>query len=325
MGSDCLRIREIYRDIPESQNDASGGRGNRRMTCIPTFRDYVDYHVHDDIHHDFKADRGPTWFLPEQLRHVLNTAQNFLLRASFKQKLRCNLMRGRFGRANGARRDQFLPFPDMPPLPPAPAASGDTLSVVRPPAAFVACPRPRHAGRRRAIRPADGPAMTVAATHQPKRPGREDAADRQQYGAIPWRRTKHGEIEVLLITSRERQRWILPKGWPIKGKSPAQAAAREAFEEAGVIGITDPRPIGSYDYRKRLKSGDEVNCSVTLFGLRVQGTLVDWAESTERKRRWHRLEDAANKVADAELATVLHALRGNRGMLRRRDGLAVSG
>lgn len=167
--------------------------------------------------------------------------------------------------------------------------------------------------------------MTVTASRQSQPSGRDDEADRQQYGAVPWRRTKHGDIEVLLITSRERQRWILPKGWPIKGKSPAQAAAREAFEEAGVIGITHPRPIGSYDYRKRLKSGDEVNCSVTLFGLRVQGTLVDWAESTERKRRWHRLEDAANKVADAELATVLHALRSNRGMFRRRDGLAVSG
>lgn len=200
------------------------------------------------------------------------------------------------------------------------AKGSHALPVVQPPAGTVACAVPRLAGGPVRIAPTDGPeylAMTAMMDFHPKSSAcREQGTDRQQYGALPWRRTKHGEIEVLLITSRERKRWILPKGWPIKGKTPSQAAAQEAFEEAGVMGDTHPRPIGSYDYKKLLRDGTHVNCSVALFGLCVRGTLVNWPERGERKRRWHHLAEAANRVSDAELAIVLNTLQGDLGVFR---------
>ena len=63
-----------------------------------------------------------------------------------------------------------------------------------------------------------------------------------QYGVIPVREAADGRVEVLLITSRETRRWVVPKGWPIKGLKPHASAAREAFEEAGLIGETARRP-----------------------------------------------------------------------------------
>ena len=92
-------------------------------------------------------------------------------------------------------------------------------------------------------------AMTESAA-QLSAPIKKDADTLQQYGALAWRRSKRGEVKVLLITSRERKRWIVPKGWPIKGKTPARTAAREAFEEAGVIGDAQAEAIGAYNYVK---------------------------------------------------------------------------
>ena len=53
----------------------------------------------------------------------------------------------------------------------------------------------------------------------------------------------------MLVTSRGRQRWIIPKGWPHKGRAPHRSAAREAFEEAGVVGKVRRRPVGTFSYR----------------------------------------------------------------------------
>ena len=75
-------------------------------------------------------------------------------------------------------------------------------------------------------------------------------AVRLQYGALPYRIGASGELELLLVTSRGRGRWIIPKGWPIKGLTPRKAAAREAFEEAGIRGKIGARPIGHYPYAK---------------------------------------------------------------------------
>lgn len=81
------------------------------------------------------------------------------------------------------------------------------------------------------------------------------AAQLTQIAALPLTVGDDGNVRVLLLTSRETKRWVIPKGWPMKGRKPYEAAAQEALEEAGVIGHTKKNPIGSYVYFKRRDSG----------------------------------------------------------------------
>ena len=91
------------------------------------------------------------------------------------------------------------------------------------------------------------------------------AARRVQYGALPYRLSAGSRPQFMLVTSRETRRWIIPKGWPKKGKSPHHSAAREAFEEAGVVGAIARRPVGTFSYEKRLRNGGAVVCQVRVF------------------------------------------------------------
>ena len=86
----------------------------------------------------------------------------------------------------------------------------------------------------------------------PKKRSKAKPPTRVQYGALPYRLDDDGSVEVLLVTSRETKRWIIPKGWPIKGLKPSKAAAREAYEEAGVRGRIAGRAFGHYVYEKLL-------------------------------------------------------------------------
>ncbi|WEK49127.1 MAG: NUDIX hydrolase [Candidatus Kaistia colombiensis] len=137
----------------------------------------------------------------------------------------------------------------------------------------------------------------------------EDGDSFQQFGALPWRRNKHGEIRVLLVTSRERGRWLFPKGWLAPGRSAPESAATEAFEEAGVIGDIDRQALGSYNYAKILSDQTSVDCIVTMFALRVRGTLLQWRERGERKRRWCHLSEAAEMVSDEGLGRLLREIQ----------------
>jgi len=128
---------------------------------------------------------------------------------------------------------------------------------------------------------------------------------RTQYAALPYRIGDDGAIEVMLVTSRETRRWIVPKGWPIKGLKPHETAAREAFEEAGVVGRVNKRPIASFQYEKRLKDGATVTCDVELFPFHVEQQRKRWPEQDERDGRWFSLEDAAAAVAEAELSEAI--------------------
>ena len=98
--------------------------------------------------------------------------------------------------------------------------------------------------------------------------------------------------DFLLVTSRERGRWIVPKGWPIKGETSAKVAALEAFEEGGVFGDVRSEPIGAYDYLKILRDGSTALCRVVLFGIEVRGTLANWPEQSQRKRSWFTVSEA---------------------------------
>src|SRR5436309_13421063 len=112
------------------------------------------------------------------------------------------------------------------------------------------------------------------------------AARRVQYGALPYRLSAGSRPQFMLVTSRETRRWIIPKGWPHKGKAPHHSAAREAFEEAGVVGAVASRPAGSFAYRKRLKSGRVVVCEVHVFPLRVSHQTKLWPERRQREVKW---------------------------------------
>lgn len=127
---------------------------------------------------------------------------------------------------------------------------------------------------------------------------------RAQIAAMPVRRLPNGRLEVMLVTSRTTRRWIVPKGWPIKGLSAPEAAAREAYEEAGVVGRIVKEPAGRYTYWKR-KSDHFVLCEVTLYLLEVERQLPVWAEQGQRESRWFSPEDAADLVDEPELATAI--------------------
>ena len=131
---------------------------------------------------------------------------------------------------------------------------------------------------------------------------------RIQYGALPFRFAK-GSLEVLLATSRDTKRWIIPKGWPMKGKSPHRTAEREAFEEAGLVGKIQHRPIGSYRYEKKMKDGAFVECQVEVFAMKVSGQRRRWPEYEQRDTRWFTPSEAAASVQEPELATLIGRLQ----------------
>jgi 8-oxo-dGTP pyrophosphatase MutT (NUDIX family) len=143
-------------------------------------------------------------------------------------------------------------------------------------------------------------------------------AKRVQYAALPYRRKGKSPTEVLLVTSRETGRWIIPKGWPAKGKSPHKSAAREAREEAGVVGRVKRRSVGAFSYQKRLKSGKVVPCEVQVFALKVKRQEARWLEKGERKLKWLPRTQAAKKVGDDVLGTIIRTLhKRKRGTPRR--------
>lgn len=132
---------------------------------------------------------------------------------------------------------------------------------------------------------------------------------RAQVAALPVRPTPTG-VEVLLITSRETRRWLIPKGWPMKGRKDYQAAAREALEEAGVQGKIRKQPIGAYTYQKRLIDRVEP-CRVMVYLLQVEKELPRWPEKDQRRRAWFSQRDAAERVSEPKLATLILALQTN--------------
>jgi 8-oxo-dGTP pyrophosphatase MutT (NUDIX family) len=136
----------------------------------------------------------------------------------------------------------------------------------------------------------------------PNKRSKASVAIRVQYGALPYRLHDDASVEVLLVTSRETKRWIIPKGWPIKGLKPPKAAAREAYEEAGVRGHVAGRAIGRYIYEKRLEDGViTVPCEVDVFPLLVKRQSKDWPESKQRTTRWFPAAKAAALVKNDQL------------------------
>lgn len=137
---------------------------------------------------------------------------------------------------------------------------------------------------------------------------------REQVAALPVAVGEDGRPRVMLLTSRGTKRWVIPKGWPIPGLTPQEAAAREAYEEAGLVGtIVHEHPVGAYSYQKCLGSGRAVTCQVAVYLFRVDRQLGEWPEKGQRRTRWFTPTEAASLVAEAELVVLLRGVRARDG------------
>ena len=132
-----------------------------------------------------------------------------------------------------------------------------------------------------------------------------------QAAALPWRRGSVGGEEVLLVTSRKSGKWLLPKGWPMRGKSLAQAAEIEAYQEAGVRGLISAQPSGEFRWLKQHWTFGAVWFLVRVYPLEVAEELDAWPEQAQRRRRWLSPDEAADLVESPELAASLRLFRGH--------------
>ena len=127
---------------------------------------------------------------------------------------------------------------------------------------------------------------------------------RLQVAALPWRHGPDG-LEILLITSRDSGRWVLPKGWPEGREQLYDTAAREAAEEAGLNGAVAQQQIGHYFYDKGSASRSERRCEVMVFPLEVEALASRWPERKERTRQWFPAMEAATLVRESDLADLI--------------------
>lgn len=152
----------------------------------------------------------------------------------------------------------------------------------------------------------DGRKMTLQGTRQlPISVKVRNKTDmRTQFGALCWR-VKNGAVQVLMITSRGTNRWIIPKGWPMQGLTPCQTAMQEAWEEAGVEGKMSDRFLGLYSYVKKIDKKTSVPCVVMVYPVKVARLVTDFPEAGQRKRKWVAPKKAAAMVHEPELAHIL--------------------
>jgi len=134
-----------------------------------------------------------------------------------------------------------------------------------------------------------------------------------QVAALPYRMTS-GDLEVLLITSRDSGRWLIPKGWQMKKHTASEAAAVEAFEEAGVRGAISKQPVGAYTYSKTLPRGAVALCRVDVYPMAVKRQAKKYKEKGQRQLQWLSPADAAEVVAEPELAALIAAFKPKRAL-----------
>lgn len=133
---------------------------------------------------------------------------------------------------------------------------------------------------------------------------------RAQFAALCWR-MKRGKVQVCLVTSRTRKRWIIPKGWPMHKQTPASAAATEAYEEAGVSGVAIDQCLGVYSYVKPLKL-NEAPIIVMVYPLHVRNVHSKWPEKHQRKRKWYSLKKAAQKLTEPQLKQIVLSFKAKK-------------
>jgi len=125
-----------------------------------------------------------------------------------------------------------------------------------------------------------------------------------QHAALCYRVIKH-RPQILLITSRDTGRWLLPKGWPIPGLTPEQSAEQEAFEEAGVKGVASADSLGTYPYYKLIPPDRLVPCTVSVYPLRVLRVHKHFPEHRQRERKWLAPDAARALVQEPGLQEII--------------------
>lgn len=130
---------------------------------------------------------------------------------------------------------------------------------------------------------------------------------RTQFAALCHRRAKKGELQILVLTSRDTGRWVIPKGWPMGNKAAHVVAETEALEEAGVKGIVEHDALGSFSYGKAMPEGLVLPCEVVVHALEVTGTVEDFKEKGERRLEWVSAQEAAARVAEPGLKKIILA------------------
>lgn len=134
---------------------------------------------------------------------------------------------------------------------------------------------------------------------------------RTQFAALCYRIRKD-KPEILLITSRGSGRWIIPKGWPMAGKTPGACALLEAWEEAGVQGKASDQCIGMFSYTKLTDPGEPLPCIGLVFPVKVKSLAKSFPEAGQRKRLWLRPKKAAARISEPELANLLRNFKPRR-------------
>ena len=145
-----------------------------------------------------------------------------------------------------------------------------------------------------------------------------------QFGALPWRIDPDKGLQILLITSRDTGRWVIPRGNPMARLKGHETAAREAHEEAGLDGPISPTPVGRYGYDKRRASGETIPATVTVYALEVTRQHHSWPERHERTSRWFEPDKAAFVVDEPELKALILAFAENPAAFASRDETATT-
>lgn len=128
---------------------------------------------------------------------------------------------------------------------------------------------------------------------------------RTQFAVLPYRIKKKGGVEVMLMSSLDSGRWIIPKGWPMDGMRPSEAAAREAWEEAGLRGRVHDTVLGLYSYSKWLDEELSIPCVVLVFPMEISQVDEVFPEAGQRKIKWMSRKKAAQRVDEAELKQMI--------------------
>jgi len=126
----------------------------------------------------------------------------------------------------------------------------------------------------------------------------------RQIAALPVRLHADGSMEVYLVTSRGSGRWIIPKGNPIRGLAPQDVAAREAREEAGLVGPVLPRLLGQFEFQ-RVRGVVGETCLIDVYPMHVDRQLRNFPERRERTVRLCNLDTALAIVSSPALAELI--------------------